>query len=135
MTPLPHHGRPLVRAPCHHPQVARARSEFFKGKPARWRMAEPCALIIIFVTLGMILPLFFPCTPTQVLVWPCVFALACPCPGTCPACLPARPPARLPACPPACPPACLPVLSFLPRKSGGGLSFHTDLITLDPAAL
>lgn len=29
-------------------------------------MAEPCALIVIFVTLGMILPLFFPCTPTQV---------------------------------------------------------------------
>ncbi len=28
-------------------------------------MAEPCALIVIFVTLGMILPLFFPCTPTQ----------------------------------------------------------------------
>lgn len=28
-------------------------------------MAEPCLLIIIFVTLGMILPLFFPCTPTQ----------------------------------------------------------------------
>jgi hypothetical protein len=87
--------------------VARARSEFFKGKPARWRMAEPCALIIIFVTLGMILPLFFPCTPTQVLVWPCVIAMVCPCPGTCPACLPARPPARLPACPPACLPACL----------------------------
>lgn len=48
------------------PQVTRARSEFFKGRPAKWRMAEPCLLIIIFVTLGMILPLFFPCTPTQV---------------------------------------------------------------------
>jgi hypothetical protein len=47
-------------------QVVRARTEFFKGKPAKWRMAEPCLLIVIFVTLGMILPLFFPCTPTQV---------------------------------------------------------------------
>lgn len=47
-------------------QVARARQEFFKGKPAQWRMAEPCLLIVIFVTLGMMLPLFFPCTPTQV---------------------------------------------------------------------
>lgn len=47
-------------------QVVRARAEFFRGKPAKWRMAEPCLLIIIFVTLGMILPLFFPCTPTQV---------------------------------------------------------------------
>lgn len=46
-------------------QVTRARSEFFKGRPARWRMAEPCLLIVIFVTLGMVMPLFFPCTETQ----------------------------------------------------------------------
>lgn len=32
----------------------------------RLRMAEPCILIMLFVTMGMILPLFFPCTPTQV---------------------------------------------------------------------
>ncbi|KAK2076390.1 hypothetical protein QBZ16_000915 [Prototheca wickerhamii] len=32
------------------------------------RMAEPCALIILVVTLGMMLPLFFPCTPTQCVV-------------------------------------------------------------------
>ncbi|KAI7836469.1 hypothetical protein COHA_009686 [Chlorella ohadii] len=49
-------------------KVARARQEFFKGRPAKWRMAEPCALIVIFVTLGMILPLFFPCTPTQCVI-------------------------------------------------------------------
>lgn len=49
-------------------KVARARSEFFKGKPAQWRMAEPCLLIIIFVTLGMMLPLFFPCTPTECVI-------------------------------------------------------------------
>lgn len=49
-------------------KVVRARAEFFRGKPAKWRMAEPCLLIIIFVTLGMILPLFFPCTPTQCVI-------------------------------------------------------------------
>jgi hypothetical protein len=31
-------------------------------------MAEPCVLIVLFVTLGMLLPLFFPCTPTQCVV-------------------------------------------------------------------
>ena len=30
-----------------------------------WRMAEPCLLMALFVTLGMLLPLAFPCTPTQ----------------------------------------------------------------------
>ncbi|KAL4443355.1 hypothetical protein ABPG75_011092 [Micractinium tetrahymenae] len=49
-------------------KVARARQEFFKGRPAQWRMAEPCLLIVIFVTLGMMLPLFFPCTPTQCVI-------------------------------------------------------------------
>lgn len=39
-------------------------------------MAEPCALIVIFVTLGMILPLFFPCTPTQA---SCLHVLPCSC--------------------------------------------------------
>uniref|UniRef100_A0A1D2A2N7 Chloride channel protein n=1 Tax=Auxenochlorella protothecoides TaxID=3075 RepID=A0A1D2A2N7_AUXPR len=34
----------------------------------RLRMAEPCILIMLFVTMGMILPLFFPCTPTQCVV-------------------------------------------------------------------
>ena len=57
---------PACFAARRRPQVARARSEFFKGRPPRWRMAEPCLLIVIFVTLGMILPLFFPCTPTHV---------------------------------------------------------------------
>ncbi|EFN56864.1 hypothetical protein CHLNCDRAFT_144489 [Chlorella variabilis] len=31
--------------------VVRARNEFFKGKPAKWRMAEPCLLIIIFCVI------------------------------------------------------------------------------------
>lgn len=34
----------------------------------RLRIAEPCVLIVVFVTLGMILPLFFSCTPTQCVV-------------------------------------------------------------------
>lgn len=38
------------------------------NRDKRMRMAEPCVLIIVFVTLGMLLPLFFPCTPTQCVV-------------------------------------------------------------------
>ena len=30
-----------------------------------WRIGEPLVLISIFVTLGMLLPLAFPCTPTE----------------------------------------------------------------------
>ena len=30
-----------------------------------WRIAEPLLLISIFITLGMLLPLAFPCTPTD----------------------------------------------------------------------
>lgn len=34
-------------------------------KNQRLRMAEPMAIIAVFVTLGMLLPLAFPCTPTS----------------------------------------------------------------------
>ncbi|KAK9804251.1 hypothetical protein WJX72_003440 [[Myrmecia] bisecta] len=44
-------------------KVARIREATTKGSKV-WRMAEPCLLMAIFVTLGMLLPLAFPCTPT-----------------------------------------------------------------------
>ena len=31
-------------------------------------MAEPCVIMGLFVTFGMLLPLFFPCTPTACVV-------------------------------------------------------------------
>lgn len=52
------------------PQVARFRAEFINHS-RRLRMAEPCIVIVLFVTLSMVLPLFFPCTPTQVRVGRC----------------------------------------------------------------
>ena len=45
-------------------KVARLRITVLRGK-RWWRMAEPCLLMAAFVTLGMLLPLAFPCTPTQ----------------------------------------------------------------------
>ena len=48
--------------------MARFRQDFFKHKDPKWRMMEPCALIVLFVTLGMVLPLFFRCTPTQCVI-------------------------------------------------------------------
>ncbi|KAK9840815.1 hypothetical protein WJX81_006821 [Elliptochloris bilobata] len=45
-------------------KVARLRIRVLRGK-RWWRMAEPCLLMGAFVTLGMLLPLAFPCTPTQ----------------------------------------------------------------------
>jgi hypothetical protein len=118
--------------------VARARSEFFKGKPARWRMAEPCALIIIFVTLGMILPLFFPCTPTQARCCCCAACLPVPllllCARMCD-CLPVLLVVGpcVPDCMLACPP-CLPAPSAAPFKTAGGLKFYSGG-SLDPAGL
>jgi chloride channel 7 len=47
-------------------RVARLRAELLKTKFQK--MAEPCALIVVFVTIGMVLPLFFPCTPTQCVI-------------------------------------------------------------------
>ena len=47
-------------------RVTRLRAELLKTKAAR--MAEPCVLILVFVTIGMVLPLFFPCTPTQCII-------------------------------------------------------------------
>ena len=44
--------------------MARLRITVLRGKRG-WRMAEPCLLMAAFVTLGMLLPLAFPCTPTQ----------------------------------------------------------------------
>lgn len=45
-------------------KVARLRQAFMQGNK-RWQIMEPCILIGAFVVLGMLLPLFFPCTPTQ----------------------------------------------------------------------
>ncbi|KAL4529321.1 hypothetical protein Ndes2526A_g04115 [Nannochloris sp. 'desiccata'] len=47
-------------------RVTRLRAELLRTKFQK--MAEPCILIILFVTLGTLLPLFFPCTPTQCVV-------------------------------------------------------------------
>ena len=47
-------------------RVTRLRAELLRTKFQK--MAEPCILIIVFVTLGTLLPLFFPCTPTQCVV-------------------------------------------------------------------
>lgn len=47
-------------------RVVRFRAEVLRTQ--RQKMMEPCILIILFVTLGMILPLFFPCTPTQCVI-------------------------------------------------------------------
>lgn len=49
-------------------KVMRWRQAFFKGQDVSWRMMEPCAVIVVFVTLGMVLPLFFKCTPTQCVI-------------------------------------------------------------------
>lgn len=57
-------------------QVSRFRAEFINPNKL-FRMAEPCIMIVLFVTLSMVLPLFFPCTPTQ------VTACACPCSEIC----------------------------------------------------
>jgi hypothetical protein len=48
-----------------------------------WRMAEPCLLMALFVTLGMLLPLAFPCTPTQCYIVQGETAPVCP-PGVSP---------------------------------------------------
>jgi hypothetical protein len=48
-----------------------------------WRMAEPCLLMALFVTLGMLLPLAFPCTPTQCYIVQGATAPVCP-PGVSP---------------------------------------------------
>lgn len=47
-------------------RVTRLRAELLRTKFQK--MAEPCVLIVLFVTLGTLLPLFFPCTPTQCIV-------------------------------------------------------------------
>lgn len=33
-----------------------------------WRIAEPCILVALFVTLSLLLPLAFPCTPTHCII-------------------------------------------------------------------
>ena len=35
-----------------------------------WRVAEPCILVGVFITLSMLLPLAFPCTPTHCILVP-----------------------------------------------------------------
>jgi H+/Cl- antiporter ClcA len=47
-------------------RVTRLRAELLRTKFQK--MMEPCVLIVLFVTLGTLLPLFFPCTPTQCVV-------------------------------------------------------------------
>lgn len=47
-------------------RVTRLRREFLRSKYQK--MAEPLILIALFVTIGTILPLFFPCTPTQCVI-------------------------------------------------------------------
>lgn len=47
-------------------RVTRMRSELLCTKKAK--MMEPCILIIVFITIGTILPLFFPCVPTQCVI-------------------------------------------------------------------
>jgi len=47
-------------------RVTRMRSELLKTKKAK--MMEPCILIVVFITIGTILPLFFPCVPTQCVI-------------------------------------------------------------------
>lgn len=46
--------------------MTRLRSRFLKTKRAR--LLEPCVLIVVFTTIGTILPLFFPCLPTQCVI-------------------------------------------------------------------
>jgi hypothetical protein len=41
-------------------------------------MAEPCLLMGLFVTLGMLLPLAFPCTPSQCVIEQGATAPICP---------------------------------------------------------
>lgn len=48
-------------------KVARLR-EAVLTKKSTLRMAEPCVIMAVFVTLGMLLPLAFPCTPTSCVV-------------------------------------------------------------------
>ena len=57
-------------------KVARFRGEAIKSK--RQRMAEPMVVMAVFVTLGMVLPLFFPCTPTQCVVLQGTMKPICP---------------------------------------------------------
>ena len=45
----------------------RARDALLGG--AKWRRCvEPCVLVVIYVTGTMVLPLFFPCTPTKCVI-------------------------------------------------------------------
>ena len=48
-------------------RVCRARDAVLGG--AKWRRClEPCALVAVYVTGTMVLPLFFPCTPTKCVI-------------------------------------------------------------------
>ena len=49
-------------------RVCRARDALMRGAP-RWRRClEPCVLVAVYVTGSMVLPLFFPCTPTKCVI-------------------------------------------------------------------
>lgn len=48
-------------------KIARVRDAMVTG--LKWkRMIEPCVLVVLYVTGSMVLPLFFPCTPTHCVV-------------------------------------------------------------------
>lgn len=48
-------------------RVCRARDALLGG--TKWRRClEPCAIVVLYVTGSMVLPLFFPCTPTQCVI-------------------------------------------------------------------
>ncbi len=49
-------------------RVCRARDTLLGA--TKWRrLAEPCVLVVIYVTGTMVLPLFFPCTPTKCVIY------------------------------------------------------------------
>ena len=45
-------------------KISRLRDSFMSHMKWR-RMIEPCLLVILWTTGAMVLPLFFPCTPTE----------------------------------------------------------------------
>ena len=111
----------VVRGQVINLKVARLRITVLRGK-RWWRMAEPCLLMAAFVTLGMLLPLAFPCTPTQCYIEQGQTQPVCP-PGVSPnvQCAPQRP-AKGGAC------QCL---TLLVEKS----SWHNETEPVQPSCL
>ncbi|KAK9853352.1 hypothetical protein WJX84_009701 [Apatococcus fuscideae] len=60
-------------------KIARLRAAATPARTGRmWMMVEPCVLIGLFVTFGMLLPLAFPCRPTQCYMRPGEDVPICP---------------------------------------------------------